>query len=480
MDKSLNIFVERPILGSGMKTSASTWTCEGEQAVYNPLTSGSVGRAVWTLAWPTILSNVFQTAYGFINMLFVGSVGTSAIAAVGFGNTVLFVQMSALMGVSVGTTALVARFYGAKMQSEADEVTRQSILLALFVSIATGLIVVISSDPILLLLDVKPDVLPIAAKYLRIVAAATPLFFMGMVILSALRGAGDVRMPLLIMGVQVGLNVLLDWLLIFGVGPFPALGVAGAAYATVISRALGLGLAFFFLSRSTLAGSLRGSWRPVGRWFSRILHVGIPAAVQGFLRTGGFFAYYGIIGRTAEATAAVAALTIGMQAESLAFMPGMSFGIAASSLVGQNLGAKNPARARRSGWHSALQGMIIMSLMGVLFYVFAEGFSRLFNNDPVVVALSASYLRINAFSEPFLALAMILTGALQGAGQTRFPAIITFVTMWVLRIPLTWYLAIGWNLGAVGGWITMALTTVVAGILTTVYFKLGNWQKTEV
>lgn len=207
----------------------------------------------------------------------------------------------------------------------------------------------------------------------------------------------------------------------------------------------------------------------------------MPAAVQALLRTVGYSVYYGIIGRAVEGTAAVAALTVGVQAESLAFMPGFAFSIAATSMVGQNLGANQPQRAEHSGWVSAGQGAVVMGLMGATFFVYAEQFARLFTDSPEVIALAALYLKINAVSEPFLALGMILTGALQGSGETRLPAVITFISMWLIRIPLTWLLALSpMGFGAVGGWVGMAVTTIIGGLLTTAYFKWGAWRGIQV
>ena len=453
----------------------------GEEPPVNLLIGGSVWGAVWFLAWPSIITNFLQTAYGFINMIFVGRIGTDAIAAVGFAQVILFLQFSVLIGVSIGTTALVARFYGANTRDEANHTTKQSLLLAIIGSVVTAVPLIFISRPILQLLDASSSVLPLSAAYLNIILYASPLLFVLIITSAAFRGIGDVRTPLYIMVVATAVNVLGDWLLIFGIGPFPRLGVVGAAWATVISRVVALLLAFPFLARSSLAGSLHGSWKPNFGWFGRILRIGIPAAAQALLRTTGYSIYYGIIGRTPEGTAAVAALTIGVQAESIAFMPGFAFSTAATSLVGQNLGANQPKRAVHSGWISAGQGAAVMGLMGAAFFIYAEQFVHLFTRAPSVVPIAVLYLKINAISEPFLALAMILTGALQGAGETKIPAVLTFVSMWLIRIPLAWWLALSpAGYGAAGGWIAMSATTIVGGLLTTAYFKWGSWRSVQI
>ena len=444
------------------------------------LVTGPVGRAVWSLAWPTILTNVLQTSYGFVNLIFVGSLGKASIAAVAFANSALFWQFAALLGVMVGNTALVSRSTGAGNPKDAEIATRQSLLLALAGAVLTAVPMILLHQGILSVLGAEPQVITIAAPYLNVCLYASPLFFLSMVLASSLRGIGDTRTPLIAMGVQVALNVLGDWVLIFGVGPFPALGVTGAAWATLFSRVASLAVLGLLFTRTPLAGALRGPYRVDWGWMKRILNIGLPATAQAVLRTTGSSVYQGIVARTVEGTTAVAALSIGIQAESLAFMPGFAFGVAATAMVGQNLGAGQPARARRAGWLSMVQGMIIMSAMGVLFFLLAQPFSRLISQEADVVALGAAYLMINAPSEPFLAMAMVLTGALNGAGQTRVPAVLTFLSLWVLRLPMTWLLALHLSMGATGAWISMAVTTGLGGLFTAAYYKWGRWAATRV
>jgi putative MATE family efflux protein len=179
--------------------------------------------------------------------------------------------------------------------------------------------------------------------------------------------------------------------------------------------------------------------------------------------------------------AAVAALPIGLTAESIAFMPGFGYSIAASALVGQALGARDPEKAERYGWSSTWQAVAVMSLMGLVFYITADPFVRyIFTSDPEVHRLAVSYLRIMAVSEPFLALGMVLTGALQGAGDTMRPAILTAFTFWAFRMPLAYVLAVVAGLQTIGAWYSMAATTMLGGILSVVLFKSGTWKRIQV
>ena len=191
-------------------------------------------------------------------------------------------------------------------------------------------------------------------------------------------------------------------------------------------------------------------------------------------------AFTAVLARSADATVAVAALTIGLTSESIAFMPGFGFSVAASTLAGQNLGAKRPDRAERAAWISLHQGTIVMVVMGIVFFVFANQFAHIFTHDPAVVRLAVIYLRISALAEPFLALGMILTGALNGAGDTKLPAVAGVITMWGLRLPLAYALAIKCGYGAVGSWWAMALSTIVMGIASWGLFKMGRWKLARV
>ena len=302
-----------------------------------------------------------------------------------------------------------------------------------------------------------------------------------MLILSSVyRGLGDTVTPLL---VSIGVNIIHlggDYLLIFGNLGFPRLGLVGGAWALLASQVVGAILYVAFLRRSPVAGALSKLGRLDLDWARRILNVGVPALGQNLSRIVSMLAFTGVLARTAQATAGVAALTIGLTSESIAFMPGFAFAMAASTLAGQALGAKDPRKAEQGAWAALQQGFVIMCVMGAVFYVFARQFVQVFTHDPVVVPLGVSYLQISALSEPFLAFGMILTGALNGAGDTRRPAWLSVVTMWGVRLPLAFLLARTLSLGTVGAWWGMAASTILGGVGALVLFKQGKWKRTIV
>ena len=447
------------------------------------ITSGRIWSAVWYVAWPTAINTFIQTAYSIINLAFVGRLpdATRSLAAVGFGFTVLMVQFGVMMALSVGTSALVARFLGAGQHEDADDATRQSLILCILGGVVSGLPIVLFSGPIVRLIGATPDVEHIAADYTAIIAwFSIPVFFY-VIITAALRSAGDVRSPLYMGAIVLSLNVVFDWLLIFGIGPFPMLGVRGAAIATGISRIVAMFLAFWFLKRSVLGGSL-SHFRVHWGWFGRILNIGWPAAIQNLLWSTASAGFLWILSKLPEAqvTPAQAALTAGTRIEGIAFMVGIAYSMAATPLVGQNLGAGKPERAEHAAWVAAGQAVLIMTAAAIGFFVFARPLALGFTKEPAVVPLIVSYLRINAISEAALAVGMVLRGALQGAGDTRVPAVISVATLWVVRLPLAWLLSISLGFGVAGAWLAMCSTTVLSGVLIACWFKWGTWRTLKV
>jgi putative MATE family efflux protein len=276
-------------------------------------------------------------------------------------------------------------------------------------------------------------------------------------------------------------HLLGDWTLMLGHWGFPPLGVAGGGIAMSVSHAVALALMWRYLRRSPLRGADAVAMATLRLdWARRILRIGVPAAMTALLRTTSLMGFTKILVLTREGTNAVAALPIGLTAESIAFMPGFGFSVAASALVGQGLGAKDARGAERYGWSATWMAVLTMSAMGAVFYLAAEPFARLFTTDPRVLPVAVSYLRIMAVSEPFLACGMVLTGALQGAGDTLRPTVLTAITFWGLRIPLAYALAIGLGMHASGAWAAMAASTVVGGLVTVQLFRDGRWKRVRV
>lgn len=450
------------------------------------ITEGGIWRAVWALSWPTMISMLLYGAYNWINRIFVGQgLGTEAIDAVGLGGNVLMLIFTVTMGITAGTTALVARFTGAQSHSDAVDAAKQSLILCLIVSAIITVPFALLAKPILAFTGAKGVVMSQGLRYTLLCTYSTAPFFLFMMIGSIFRGLGDMKTPLYCTLIVTVVNIVGDYVLIFGIGPFPRLGVTGAAIAVAGSRVVGLVASLVWLMRSPLRDALSRPWTPHFEWMARILKISGPAVLQGLLFSINFTALLAAIGRLNHVTEAQAAWFIGTGAEAIAYMPGFAFMTAATSLVGQNLGAGRPDRAEHGTWICAWQCAAVMTAMAALFYIFAKQFSLWFlnphaRNAALVIDYSVRYLRINAISEPFFAFAMVLSGAMQGAGDTKTPTWVAFITMWVIRLPLAyfWGVVYGGHVNAV--WIAVCATVVLRGVIMILIFKRGKWKTVQV
>ncbi len=446
--------------------------------------SGPIGRGILSVAAPSVITMLVHTANGFLDSFFVGGLGPHALAAVGVGMNLSFLLMSAAMAVNVGTTAIVARSVGEGDLEQARDATRRSVTLIFLIGLVVALPMALLRDSILRLEGLDAETLPLASSYLLVSLLGVPFQFVMLTLGSAYRGLGDTTRPFFVTVGACLVHASLNYVLIFGKLGFPKLGLTGGALALGISQLVATILFFALLPRTRLGALWGGDWRLDMGWARRLCAIGIPAAGQQVLRVGSMTLFQTLIGRFGAGSAAIAALSIGFRSESLAFMPGFGYAIAASAFVGQNLGAEQPGRARRGAWIATAQAMLVMSLMGIVFYVFAEQFARLFVREgrpeevQKTITLTVAYLRIAAISEPFLALGMVLTGALQGAGQTKSPTYITAITMVMIRLPLAWVLLRYFGIN--GAWWSMTIATALQGIAIVWLFKRGSWQETRV
>lgn len=474
----------------GIKRDTGLQKDEGK--VRAEILSGPLGKSVLMLAYPSVATMLLQTTNGFLDRFFVGHLeaGPEAQAAVTVSNSLMFALMAAGMAISVGTTALVARSIGEDDIDRAKKATEQSLILTILLSLVIAIPMWLLRMPILEAFGLKAAARDLAAQYLGITILGMPTLFAMLTMNGAFRGMGDTVRPFY---VTLGANLVhasLNWLLIFGNWGFPKMGLPGGATALAVSQAVSTILYVFFLRQSQLSG-VRFFAPMDWEWTRRIAKIGLPAAGQQIVRVGSMLTLQILVARIGGGDAAVAALGVGLVSESIAFMPGFGYSIAASAFVGQNLGASQPKRANAGAWAATAQALVIMSLMGVLFWVFAEPFARFFiphldgesatraAQVEETVHLTASYLRAAAWSEPFMALGMVLTGALQGAGETVSPTLITIVTMLFLRVPLAYFLMTS-GYGTQGAWWAMSISTMVQGVATAFLFRQGNWQKKKV
>jgi putative MATE family efflux protein len=442
----------------------------------------SIRRLVFNLAWPVIVEQLLQTAVGVVDLLMVSRLGAAAIAGVGVSVQVLFVIFAGIAAIATGTTVLVARFIGAGQRSDAAKVVKQSILLGTLLGVFLAVVGIPLAKPLVAALGAGPDVVEAGGVYLQIVFLSGVPLTLVFVLGAAMRGAGDSRTPMLVaVGINV-VNVVVAAVLIFGLLGFPALGVAGSAWGAAAGRLAGTVAMLVLLVRGVGAGSLRlvgrYGWRPDVPLIRRLGRIGLPSMGEQLSRSLGMLVFGTIV--ISLGTAVFAAQRITFNILSLSFLPGFGFSMAATALTGQALGAHLPDRARRATWFSVRSAVVWMGTMGVLFFFAAPLFMRLFTDDPEIVGVGEAALRVLAFGQPQVALALVLAGGLRGAGDTRFPMLITSVSMWLVRLPLAWYFVVHLGWGLPGAYASFIFGSTLEAIAVYVRYRAGAWQRTSV
>lgn len=419
------------------------------------------------------------TLTSLVDMIMVGSLGAKALAAVGLGGLLIWISYGIMASVATGTTALVARFTGAGEKRNVEKALAQSFLLVALFSVFLTLFAVAYSEKILILIGAERAVAELGGVYLRAVFLATFFIFSGFVAEGALRGAGDTKTPLKIDLVINAVNLALDYLLIYGKLGFPKLEVLGAGIASASSFALGATLYFAVLLSGRYAVSLKlGDAGVDPAMMHRILRIGVPASIEKLIMSGSMTVYTSII--VGFGTVALAAHQIGLRIEALSFMPGIGFAVAATALVGQNLGAGKREKAYAMGWETSKLCALLMSLVGLILFLFPREFVLLFTRDEGVIELGVIYLRLVAVSQPSLALTFVLAGGLNGAGDTRWVMYTTVFGLWFFRLPLAYFMGVTLGYGVFGAWVAMIIDILVRSLILGYRFKSKKWMEVEV
>jgi putative MATE family efflux protein len=378
------------------------------------------------------------------------------------------------MAVAVGATALVARRIGEGNNDQANLVLKQALLLSLLIGAIATVLGLVGGGPALRALGASPTVADIGTRYLQIVSLSylpTALMFCGT---AALRGAGDTRSPLYLMAVVNTINIALSWLLVNGNLGAPALGAEGSAIGSAIARSIaGVLLVALFLGgrmRLKLAGALQIN----GEVIRKILRVGVPSAGELFIFQSAIVAMAALI--STLGTTAYAAHSVAITIESVSFLPGFGFAIAATAMVGQALGARDPELARRSAWEAFLQGGAMMTLMGLVMAAWPSTLISLITPDAGVIEQATAPLRLAGFGQPLMAMAFVFTGALRGAGDTIWQLWMRLFSTWVVRMPLSFLFLYALGGGLFGLWVAMFIDFAVQGVLALWRFQGGKWK----
>jgi putative MATE family efflux protein len=436
-------------------------------------------RVVWALAWPVILALVSESLVGLVDMLMVARLGPQAVAAVGVGGQILNGVSVTMTAVATGTLALVARRIGANARREAEAVVGQSVLTAAVLAALVIVPVILFAAPLVRAFGVEPAVAELGATFTRLVMLSIPPGAVLFVMSSALRAAGDTRTPLALAVLVNVVNVVFNYVLIFGKLGMPALGVAGPGVATTIAFTTGAAAAFWLLARGGRRLSLRRSdFRPEPGTIKSVLRIGTPAAAEQLLMQVGFFLY--LLFAVEYGTDAVAAYFIGVRILALSFLPGFGFAAAAAALVGQHLGAGSPGKAASAAWLATWMSVLLMSAGGVVVFILAEPIARLFVSDAAVIAATVSFIWMLAISQPLMALDFTLGGALRGAGDTRFPLWTVVIAFYGCRLGMAFVVVHGLRLGLAWLWAALIGDYVARAALKAWRFRTGAWRTIEV
>lgn len=437
-------------------------------------------KEVWRLAVPVILTNMLQSLVEVIDVFMVGRLGPISIAAVGMSTAIRFLVLVMLLSVAAGAMTMIAQAKGARDPARMSFVTRQSISSGILISLVLTVAGYLLANPLLRLANSggDPAAVTLGTQYLQLLFLGTPFMVLNMVFNRLMQGAGDTVTPLLLTGSLNLLNILFNFLFIFGAGPVPAMGVTGAALGTVLARGLGVVVVFYVIySGRNVIKILPGTYIPDWQMFKDIFTIGVPSGIQGVFRNGSRLLVIGILTSTEVGSYGAAALAIGFQVESLVFMPGLALNVAATSLVGQALGKWQPADARQRGDIAIWLGLAVMIVLATPIVIFAPLIVRLFDPSahPVVMATGITYFRINTVVLPLAAIAMVANGALRGAGDS-FPGMIsTMITRGVIAVTLAWVLAFPVGLGSLGVWIALAIGNILDALYMGLRWRADHW-----
>ncbi len=446
----------------------------------NTETKASLQQTIIKLALPAILENVLHTAVWMMDTAMVGRLSAEALSAVGFGSQLAFTLVNIISAMGIGTSALVARYVGAGQSEKANRVVSQSFLISWVLSLSLVVLNTLLARPFFYSTMKDPSVILMGINYVKIITSGIVFLIPTMVMNAALRGAGNTRLPMVSALVANTINVVGDYVLIFGHFGFPRLEVKGAALATALAQVFGavITLGYLLLSKDTIRLNLKEALKIDIDVIRQISKLSLPSCLEEFSHSGSrlissiWIAHLG--------TVPFAAHQVAVSAESMSFMPGYGFSVAAATLVGQNLGADRPDEAKRSAWVATKYALILMSVVGLLFLLFPRQLMSLFTSVREVEDTAAACIRVAAFEQPTIAIAMALGGALRGAGDTRGTFKIGFICTWIVRLPLIFLIVLVFEKPIIYVWMATAVQFAVQALLMVLRFKQGNWKQIKV
>lgn len=443
-----------------------------------PKGKGDLWRDVIGISWPAFVELLMVTLFGMVDMMMVGRLGPASITAIGLTVQPFLLLLSIFAAVNVGTTTIVAWKIGAGKSEDAQEVTRQIIVANFFLGVIMCLIGVLWAPSLVEFMGAGPDTKELAIRYFQLISLGLIFQGVAMGVTASLRGAGDTRIPMLYNIGSNLLNIFGNYVLIYGRLGFPKLGVAGAAISTTVSRAIAClaGLCvLYFWHGSKIKLDFKTPFRIDFGQIKEVFSIGLPAAFeQVILRTGLIF-FSRIV--SALGTNIYAAHQIALGLSELSFAPAMAFGVAATTLVGQSLGAEDEERAMVYARITQRLAIMTACFIGLLFLLFSHSLARLYTTDLAVIAMAGTVLKIMALAQPGESTQVALAGALRGAGDTVYPLISSLFGIWGFRVALGYLFVNVFNWGLVGAWVAMSLDQYMRAAVVSYRFRSGKWKE---
>ena len=444
------------------------------------ITEGPILKTLIALAIPIIFANLLQTAYQLTDTFWVGKLGADAVAAVSVSFPIIFLLVSLGTGLSMAGTILVAQHMGRGDKEATDHVASQTLGIIFIISILLTIFGWIVAPHLVSLMGVSGVVATTAITYMKVTFIGIVFTFVYAVFESLMRGVGDVKIPMYIVAGTVLLNFVLDPLFMYGYGPIPALGAPGTAMATVSTQLLAaiIGVTLLFTGKRHIHVKIK-DLKPDFKLIKKVFKLGIPSSIEMTIRSIGMILITFLI--ASFGTTAVASYGIGSRSLMLVIIPALGLSIATSTMIGQAIGAGKIKRAEQVAKTSAVTGFILLSIIGILFYIFAEKITEFFiAGDPQVTEAASLFIRYMSFTFGFLGILLVLNGAFRGAGNTFASMMLSMISIWIAQLPIAYYLSHYTPLAEHGIFVSFPISNIVMCIITVVWFMRGTWKKTKV
>lgn len=438
-------------------------------------TKGSLRRAVFLLSVPMVLEMLMESVFAVVDIFYVSKLGSEAVAAVGLTESIITIVYSIGFGLSMAATAMVSRRIGEKDPKGASKAAFQSIITGMVVSVLIAIPGVLFASDLLRLMGASENIYTTMSSYTAIMLGGNVVIMLLFIINAVFRSAGDAAVSMRVLWIANLINIVLDPLLIFGIGPFPELGLKGAAIATTIGRGLAVVYQLYLLFRGNKRVKLTLDIIGIDlATIKTLIRLSIGGIGQNLIATSSWIGLMRIISEFGSE--AIAGYTIAIRVIVFALLPSWGISNAAATLVGQNLGANQPQRAEKSVWAVGKVNIWLMGTISIVLILFPSAFILLFIDEPGVIKSGIMSLRIISFGFVFYGLGMVMVQALNGAGDTVTPTIINFFCFWILEIPLAYFLAITLNIGEEGVYYSIVIAESVMALTAAFLFKKGKWK----